>query len=235
MGFISDIGIMKKKIQMNCCLILSFFTLVFQKGALCNIFSSMSLYTTYTDEQLLSLLKHSEEKAFTEIYNRYWDKLLAIAFNHTRNKSVAKDIVQNLFVGLWNRRDQLQVDSLEHYLATAIKFAVFKEYYRKQKREAGLIAKLTVSEEVDIEEQVNAKFLEQYIYGIVEQLPPKCRLVFKYSRVRHLNIREIANEMGIAQKTVEAHLTKALKTIRQELRESGLLIILFILSCAFLA
>lgn len=189
----------------------------------------MSLYTTYTDEQLLSLLEHSEEKAFTEIYNRYWDKLLAIAFNHTRNKSAAKDIVQNLFVGLWNRRDKLHIDSLEGYLATAVKFAVFKEYYRKQKREASLIGKLSVVEEVDIEEQINAKFLEQYIYGIVEQLPSKCRLVFKYSRAEHLNIPEIAHKMGVTQKTVEAHLTKALKTIRKELGESGLLIILIII------
>jgi RNA polymerase sigma-70 factor (ECF subfamily) len=175
------------------------------------------------------LLGEGEQQAFAEIYNRYWDKLLAIAFNHTRDTTVAEDIVQNIFVNLWERRNSLQIANLEHYLAVAAKFAVFKEYYRKQKREAGMLDRLSVRQEEAIDEQINAKFLEEYIYGIVEQLPQKCRLVFQYSRIKHLNISEISGKMGITTKTVEAHLTKALKAIRQELGESGIHILLLAL------
>ena len=189
----------------------------------------MSDFSNYTDDVLLSLLKGGDESAFTEIYNRYWERLLAIAFSHTKNKSVAKDIVQNLFVGLWNRKEKLEIDNLEHYLATAIKFAVFKEYYRKQKREANLKEKLSPSEDEEIEQKIHAKFLEQYIYGLIEQLPPKCRLVFESSRIRQMSIDEIALEMGISPKTAEAHLTKALKTLKHQLRGGDLVGLGFLL------
>ena len=189
----------------------------------------MSDFSNYTDDVLLSLLKGGDESAFTEIYNRYWERLLAIAFSHTKNKSVAKDIVQNLFVGLWNRKEKLEIDNLEHYLATAIKFAVFKEYYRKQKREANLKEKLSPSEDEEIEQKIHAKFLEQYIYGLIEQLPPKCRLVFESSRIRQMSIDEIALEMGISPKTAEAHLTKALKTLKHQLRGADLVGLGFLL------
>ncbi len=192
------------------------------------------MYTTYTDNQLLSLWIKGEEEAFSEIYNRYWDKLLKIAYNHTHDQSTAEDIVQNLFVGLWRRKKTLKIDNLEHYLAKAIKFAVFKEYYRKQKRETKKIDQLSVQEEEYIDEQINAKFLEEYIYGIVEKLPKKCRLVFKLSRMRHLNNREISDKMHIATKTVETHMTKALKIIRKELAEPDLWLLFIVLSYTFL-
>ncbi|HEX5552222.1 MAG TPA: RNA polymerase sigma-70 factor [Chitinophagaceae bacterium] len=193
----------------------------------------MSFHITSNDNDLQLRLTQGDQRAFTEIYHRYWDKLLAIAFNHTRDRSLAEDIVQNLFVNLWERSDNLDIDNLDHYLATAVKFAVFKEYYRKQKRESTLLSKLSVEEEELIDERISAKFLEEYIFGIADHLPEKCRLVFRYSRMNHMNIREIADRMGINTKTVEAHLTKALKTIRRELRGTGLIIILIILSDIF--
>jgi len=186
----------------------------------------MSAILTPPDHELLSLLKGGDRNAFTTLYNRYWDKLLAIAYNHTRDKQSAEEIVQNLFVGLWNRREDLVIENPANYLATAVKFAVFKEYYRKQKREASLIGKLTFEQEHQIEEQISAKFLKEYINGIVENLPEKCKLVFKLSRERHLSNAEIGEELGIAEKTVEAHLTKALKTIRTELNSSGVMIVI---------
>jgi RNA polymerase sigma-70 factor (ECF subfamily) len=193
----------------------------------------MSFHITSKDNDLQLLLTQGDQRAFTEIYHRYWDKLLAIAYNHTRDRSLAEDIVQNLFIYLWERRNNLEIDNLDHYLATAVKFAVFKEYYRKQKRESNLLSKLSVVEEELIDERISAKFLEEYIFGIADHLPEKCRLVFKYSRINHMNIREIAHKMGINTKTVEAHLTKALKTIRRELGGTGLVLILFILSYIF--
>jgi RNA polymerase sigma-70 factor (family 1) len=186
----------------------------------------MSAVLSPTDYELLSRLKEGDRNAFTTLYNRYWDKLLAIAYNHTRDKQSAEEVVQNLFIGLWNRREALTIDNPANYLATAVKFAVFKEYYRKQKREASLIGKLTIAQEHQLEEQISAKFLQEYINGIVETLPEKCQLVFRMSREQHLSNPEIAEEMGIAEKTVEAHLTKALKTIRTELNSSGVMVII---------
>ncbi len=178
------------------------------------------------DDELLTLVRDGNHLAFTEIYNRYWRKLLAIAINHTRDKSAAEEIVQNIFINFWNRHLDLKIDALDRYLATAVKFAVFKEFYRQKKRHNSLINNLPFEDSHQIEDKIAARFLQEYIDGIVEHLPEKCRLVFKHSRDSGLTIPEIATEMGIAEKTVEAHLTKALKAVRGNLKEYGAIVIL---------
>jgi hypothetical protein len=88
-----------------------------------------------------------------------------------------------VFVSRWKRHADLTLaDHLDRYLATAVKFAVHKEYYRKKKRQASLLERLSFEEEHQIEDFINARFLQQYINGILEQLPEKCRLVYRYSR-----------------------------------------------------
>ena len=186
----------------------------------------MPLYNLLTDLDLIALLKTADEHAFTEIYNRHWKRLLAIAYNHTKDKSSAKEIVQEVFISLWNRRDKIEIQSVDNYLATATKFTVFKSFYRPVKRQERILANIHVDTCQLDEEAIDAKFLQDYINGFVEKLPEKCRLVFKYSREAGLSIPEIAHEMHIAEKTVEAHLTKALKTLRSNLSQSGTLLVL---------
>jgi len=186
----------------------------------------MRIYNELSDLELTELLKAKDQGAFAEIYSRYWNKLMAIAYNHTKDKSAAQEIVQELFIGLWNRRDQLEILNIGNYLATAIKFSIYKQIDKEKRRrevENNGTGFYNYSED---EEKIEAKFLQEYINGLVEQLPEKCRLVFNYSRVQGLSIPEIANEMNISEKTVEGHLTKGLKTIKSNLKDSGILSLL---------
>jgi len=185
----------------------------------------MPLYNALSDLDLIALLRSADKQAFTEIYNRYWKRLLAIAYNHTKDKSAAEEMVQEVFVSLWDRRDKIEIQSVNNYLATATKFTVFKSFYRQRKKQQDLLSTLTVAISQADEEQIDARFLQEYINGFVEKLPEKCRMVFKYSREAGLSIPEISREMNIAEKTVEAHLTKALKTLRTNLTQSGTLLI----------
>ncbi|MCY4779621.1 RNA polymerase sigma-70 factor [Sphingobacterium sp. UT-1RO-CII-1] len=179
-----------------------------------------------SDEQLLCLLQQGDEPAFTEIYTRYSRKLLAIAFNYARDPDLAEEIVQDIFLSLWERRLSLKIDSLEAYLATAVKFAIFRQIYTQKKRLELAKNHYKVQTAILDEDKIYAKFLDEYIQGIAETLPEKCRLVFQYSRNMHLNNKEIAEKMNISEKTVESHMTKALKTIRNNLSNSGTIITL---------
>ncbi len=171
---------------------------------------------------LLKMLRHSDQKAFSEIYDRYWNKLLAIAYHHSHSRETAEEMVQEVFLSLWKRRADVTIGVLENYLATAVKFAVF-DYRLKEKRRKDLLIGNYVSETFhDIENSVQAKFLEDYIRGIVECLPEKCKLVFHYSREQGLGNEEIADRLGISVKTVEGHITRALKTIKNSLGSSYL-------------
>jgi RNA polymerase sigma-70 factor (family 1) len=185
------------------------------------------LLKEFDDNELLSLLHKGSEDAFTSIYNLYWRRLIGLAYSHTKDKFVAEEIVQEVFLSLWQRKDKIQITSLSAYLATAVKFAVFKHIY-SIKRRSEILDQLPLQSSLEwIEEKIDAKFLQEYINGIVEILPEKCRHVYLQSRTQDLTIPEIARQMSIAEKTAEAHLTKALKFIRMNLKE--MLILVFVI------
>ncbi|SEN01311.1 RNA polymerase sigma-70 factor, ECF subfamily [bacterium A37T11] len=178
-----------------------------------------------TDEQLTSLLKEGDHGAFTQIYERFKRKLLAMAYNYSRDKALAEEVVQEVFVSLWEKRQDVAIKSLEAYLATSIKFSVFRTLQRDLHRKELAAQHYSPAAITYDHEQVYARFLQEYIDGIVENLPEKCRLVFIYSRTDGLNNREIAQKMDIAEKTVEAHLSKAIKTIKNNLNDNDLLMV----------
>ncbi|WP_183565708.1 RNA polymerase sigma-70 factor [Mucilaginibacter sp. SP1R1] len=185
----------------------------------------MAHYSTYTDEMLTLHLKRGEQAAFTEIYNRYWETMLSIAWNHSKDSAVAKDIVHDVFFSLWERRDVVNIQNLPGFLAGAIKLSVY-HYYQKEQRRTELAQKNFEYDVVTHEERKwEARFLQQYIDGIVEELPEKCRLVFRYSRENGMKNSEIAAQMQITEKGVEANLTRALKIIRGGLKKYGVLLI----------
>ena len=171
------------------------------------------------DVKLVELMQRGNEDAFSAIFNRYWKRLISLAYSHTKDKYLAEEIVQDIFFSLWKRRDTVKIDSLSAYLATAVKFSVFKNVLHNTRRTKIIDSIKPISHSDITEESINAKFLQEYIDGIVEELPEKCRLVYIYSRHQGLSIREISQEMSISEKTAEAHLTKALKVLRLNLKE----------------
>ncbi|SKD09476.1 RNA polymerase sigma-70 factor, ECF subfamily [Chitinophaga ginsengisegetis] len=188
----------------------------------------MTQYRQQTDADLIMFLREDKGDAFTEIYDRYWKKLLAIAYHHCRDKVIAEEIVQEVFIGLWNRRKELYIDNVNAYLATAVRLSVFKQYVRQKRRDE--IKEQAADPIITTwdEEKIYTRFLQQHINGIVEVLPEKCRLVFKLSREEGLSIPEVAQRMGIAEKTAEAHLTKALKVLKVKLNRPYLWVIIIV-------
>nr|WP_121271099.1 RNA polymerase sigma-70 factor [Pedobacter schmidteae] len=186
----------------------------------------MRVYQELPDAALLDEIKVGNKAAFNELFNRYWKKLLAISYNYTKDQSAAEETVQEVFIGLWNRRKDLNIQSLAPYLATAVKFSVLAALQQQKRREELTLNNYQVNPITLTEEEIYARFLQEQIDGIAARLPEKCRLVFKYSRSEGLSIPEISEAMNISQKTVEAHLSKALKTIRKDLNKSGVVLLL---------
>lgn len=190
-------------------------------------------YANYTDEQLLALTKDGNEPAFTEIYHRHFEKLFAIAYNFSKRKDVAEEIVQDVFMRLWDRRNLVEIASLSAYLATAVKFSVFA-YLQKELRQKNILQKITPTSVAHSEESaIYARFLKAYIEEAVQALPEKCRIVYRYRRESGLSVKEIAEEMQLAPKTVENHLLRALQTLRIILRNVYLSLALLFLSHFF--
>jgi RNA polymerase sigma-70 factor (family 1) len=179
----------------------------------------MSRYSKHTDDELVRRIQASDAAAYTEAYKRYWEQLLALGYYYTHHKQAAEDIVHEVFTSLWERRSELTIQSLKAYLATAVKFAVFKAIAR-DKRRLELQQNLSIPAYTnEIEKQLDARFLNDYLQGVVEQLPEKAHLVFKYSRTEELSVKEIATKMDLSPKAVEYHITKALRALKEALKK----------------
>ncbi|WDF81338.1 sigma-70 family RNA polymerase sigma factor [Mucilaginibacter sp. KACC 22773] len=185
-------------------------------------------YGVYTDEQLTALLKEGDHAAYTEIYRRYWKKLLLIAWNHSKDQLAAKDIVHDVFISLWERYTDVEINNLSAFLATSVKFTVYKYYQKEQRRNDLALQNYEYETTVNDEDKLDAIFLQEYVNGIVEKMPEKCRLVFGYSRNLGMKNSEIATKIQITEKGVEANLTRALRIIRGELKNHGWILIVAI-------
>ncbi|SIT34417.1 RNA polymerase sigma-70 factor, ECF subfamily [Filimonas lacunae] len=166
--------------------------------------------------------------AFEEIYNRYWNKLFDAAYHRIKQKETCEEIIQEVFVVLWEKRESLDITtSLGAYLFSAVKYKVI-DYYRKQlvrARNAPALAAIT-SIDNSAEEQVFLNDLMVHIDKLVMQLPVKCRSVYELSRIEHKSNKEIASLLNISEKTVEGHLTKALQVLRLAVGNSVVILLL---------
>jgi len=166
------------------------------------------------DDQLLLEMRENDRGAFEKIYNRYWSKLYLSAYNILRDKQSSEDIIQELFIQLWLKRNHQNIDNLKSYLFTAIRFQVFKAI-RDGKVQYELRSEaLEIASSDDIESLLTEKDINRRLDESIKLLPERCREIFILSRMEHLSIREIAARLDVAPKTVENQITIALKKIR---------------------
>jgi len=184
----------------------------------------MSVKTSrLSDEELIQLLKTGSNAAFTEIYNRYWRKMFTAASNKLHDLEEAEDIVQQIFVSIWLRREELEIHSnLHSYLAVSVKYRVFKCLNARFKHKH-LSDEATESVLAELPDDSTQQWLEfhevsERLRLLIAALPDKCRLVFEMSRTDGFSHKEIAAELQLSEKTVEWYIGKAIKFIKSGLK-----------------
>lgn len=176
-----------------------------------------------TDEELFKQLKESSRPAFDEVYTRYWKKLYAYAYHNLQDKEQALEIVHDIFVMLWERRDVMALQvSLSGYLFAAVRYQIIRYIKNSQRKREYLsdYLRFTPGEDNSTEEAIHLRDLEKMIEDSLTQLPPRCQEIFRLSRQQHKSIREIATLLNISHRTVENQLTYALKHLRGALGEA---------------
>lgn len=162
-------------------------------------------------------LQAFNEKEFVDVYSRHHRQLQHIVFGFAKDPLIAEDIVQDVFLSVWERRDRVHIDSWPAYLRRSVKLAAFKSL-AADKLHKQLLSRFYRPETIQWDEQVIfAGFLEEHLSAIADQLPEKCKMVYQYSRHQGLTTAEIAATLSVSPKTVEAHLTRALRTLRRAL------------------
>lgn len=185
------------------------------------------------DNELALLLQQGNSIAFTEIYNRYWDKLYFIAHKLLKDADTAEEIVQEVFLILWKKKETLTIHSLTQYLAAMTRYAVYRYLARDKQNKVQEQAIGVLNAEYVSEIDVDNKMLLEFILKLSDKLPGKCRLVFQYNKLQDRPLAEVAESLNISQKTAEGHLTKALRVIRANFGGSFGDFFLFLIIAAF--
>lgn len=176
-------------------------------------------YTTYSDIELVNLLKTGKHGAYTEIYERYIFALLNHANSKLLNREEAKDVVHEVFAVLWSKRESLEITHLAGYLYASVKNIILNQIAHKEVQDRYILSMVHFAEQGN----TNTDYLirEHQLYELIEKeiaaLPHKMRNVFELNRKKHLSHREISMELNISEQTVSKHITNALRILRTKL------------------
>jgi RNA polymerase sigma-70 factor (family 1) len=176
--------------------------------------------TSVSDQNLLLMFQAGDEAAYKEIFDRY-DKLLFIyAYRKLQNTEEAKDIVQDVFINLWNNREHLNISTtLANYLYGAVRNGALN-VFRHKSIDDKYIASLQLlmdAQTATTDYLIREKDITQLIEKEIARLPPKMREVFELRRKAYLSNREIAEYLHISEHTVATHIKRALKVLKLRL------------------
>ncbi len=180
----------------------------------------MRTYSAYSESELLALLKQHDERAFAEIYERYWEGLLRHANSMLKDEDEIKDVLQDVFITLWEKAYAMErTASLSAYLHTLVRNRILNMLLRSKVKDKYLTSLGHFSERVahGTDFAIREKEMAQRIEEELDRLPEKMREVFELSRKQRLSYLEIAEKLQISQNTVKKQISNAIRQLKLKL------------------
>lgn len=174
-----------------------------------------------SDQELLFKIKQNDVAAFDIFFEKYWDKLYKTAFARLNDTQEAKDIVQELLINFWNRKASIEINTnLENYLFGALKFSVINHFRSLKMNELRLqeaVQRMSVLETsvADIEDYLE---LEKVLAEAVKLMPETLQKIYAL-RCDDVPIKEIGNQLGLADQTVKNYTSNILRSLRQTIAQ----------------
>lgn len=183
----------------------------------------------FSDADLILALKEGNLKAFNQVFDQYAKRLYRFSLGYLKSAENAEEIVQEVFLKIWNNREELILQkSFDSYLFTIAKNGILNTIRKSKSEQAYLnYAKLYSGGNVLLDQELDFKELDKAYQDAIAQLSPRRKEIFLLSREQSLSNAEIAKKMNISVKTVENQMTSALAEIRKNLRSLGFSGIIF--------
>jgi RNA polymerase sigma-70 factor (ECF subfamily) len=170
------------------------------------------------NEFVLERLKEGDRKLFSMLFNYYYSGLVVYAGHFLRDPEIAEDVVQSVFIGLWENKRSIKSSSVRHYLVHSVKNKCI-DLIRKEETRKKYINRQQ-NQDADYQGEFYAETeLREIIQRSIDKLPPKCREIFVLSRFENMKSKEIAEKLQLSPRTVETQILKASKLLREELKE----------------
>lgn len=182
-------------------------------------------YQKISDQELILLLKAQDEGAYTEIYVRHWHSLYLHAYKILEDEDEAKDVIQELFIALWDKSDHLEIKTnLRAYLYVSARHRILN-HIRKNKIGTAFID--TIAESLnDVDNSTIESISERELIAIIDEeinlLPPRMKQVFEMSRKEMMSNKEIAARLGTSESTIKKQISNSIKQLRTNLDKYSL-------------
>jgi len=180
------------------------------------------------EKDLIALLVEGNEQAFEKLYNSYSPRLLGYLVKLVKSETIAGELLQDVFVKLWNMRHNIDPSqSFRSYLFRITENIVF-DFFRKAARDKKLqatIINITCKGYLHVEESLYTKENEQILHNVINLLPPKRRQIFQLIKMEERSYDEVSRLLSISNSTISDHIVKATKFIRQHLEDSHVMVI----------
>ncbi len=185
----------------------------------------MKKISDITEKNLVIALKNDDVKAFDRLFHEYGKRLYHFANGYLKSKEESEGIVQEVFLKVWRNRKQLKPGlSFKAYLFKIAYHQILELFEQIQKRKAYRheIVEEAVPFSDDTSERLNYQLLLEKVERLIDQLPPRQKTILLKRKKEGIPVKEIARQLGISPKTVENHLTEALKNIKKSLNEEDI-------------
>lgn len=182
------------------------------------------------EQHVLSALRDNQESALEMLFRTYYTSLCRYAYTFLRDKDEAEEVVQQTFLGVWDKRHGLTIQtSIKSYLYTMVRNSCLNFIKHERVKQVHEVYAKSQGEPLSNppSDTLMAAELESKIYESMKALPEQCRIVFQLSRFEQLSYAEIADQLNISVKTVENQIGKALKIMRSQLKEYLPLFLIF--------
>jgi len=182
------------------------------------------------DAEIIRNLKNGEAGAMEMLYKLHWKALYISAYNILKDKEACEDIIQDLFIRIWNGRDKLNItSSLPAYLSAATRYEVYRRLRENRRYEPIVDEMINALSGHTNYDDLELKELQSQINSVVDTLSPKCKNVYILSRNEQLSHKEIAGKLNISTKTVRNHLTQALHHLREGINQAIIILLIVLL------
>lgn len=154
---------------------------------------------------------------FEQAFKDNWEQMYQSAYVRIGDQAAVEDIIQEIFVDVWQRRETLQIKSgLKAYLLTAVKYQVMRYYEERARYRTEELNEIQISQEPD--DMLGFEALYGQIEVVIERLPSRAQLIFRMSKLEGCSVDEIADRLQLSSQTVHNQLSKSMKILRGELK-----------------
>lgn len=175
---------------------------------------------SYSDKEICHQLQNDDKDILKHLFDIYYENLVRYSISLISSNEVAEEIVQDVFVNIWNNRKQFNIESsLKSYLFTSVRnrsINHLKSKYQKVKHQ-DISETRNLQDALLADQNIQAEQLNEIISEAINQLPEKCRIIFNLSRNSDLTYNEIANKLNISNRTVQAQIGIAIIRIKNHL------------------